>query len=146
MGCSHLGGCTCPSANFAIPRSAGMMPCFAWGEMANKSRWALQTSSRPLLLKLVIMRLAMAWEITCRDGEDVCGCRMVAIDCVIVSALFEANGLIRSAKAKHNITRKAYVNPEVLEWVQVVQPSMAWLMTRWLMWMNVMIRVNWLTP
>ena len=66
-------------------------------------------------MQLVVMRLAMACEITCRDREDVCGCRMVAIDCVIVSALFEPNGLIRSAKAKHNITRKAYVNPEVLE-------------------------------
>ena len=30
---------------------------------------------------------------TNRDGEDVCGCKMAAIDCIIVSALLEANGL-----------------------------------------------------
>jgi hypothetical protein len=38
------------------------------------------------------MRLAMAREITIRDGEDVCGCRMAEIDCIIASALFEADG------------------------------------------------------
>jgi hypothetical protein len=52
------------------------------------------------------MRLAMAREITSRDGEDVCGCKMVAIDCVIVSALFEANGPLRSGRAEHDMAGK----------------------------------------
>jgi hypothetical protein len=40
---------------------------------------------------------------TDRDGEDVCGCRMAAIDCIIVSALLEANGL------NNNHVRSKYV-------------------------------------
>lgn len=48
--------------------------------------------SRPLSLKFVAIRLAIARAMTTRDGEDVCGCRIAAIDCVIVSVLLEANG------------------------------------------------------
>ena len=45
----------------------------------------------------------MAWATMSRDGDDVCGCRMAAIDCVIVVALFDANGLTASDKAEHNM-------------------------------------------
>ena len=32
----------------------------------------------------------MAWAMMNTEGEDVCGCRIAAIECVIVSVLFEA--------------------------------------------------------
>ena len=74
------------------------MACFAMGEMAKESRWALKTWSRPLPPKFVAIRLAIAWAMASRDGDDVCGCRMAAIEFVIVAALFGANGLTRSDK------------------------------------------------
>ena len=45
---------------------------------------------------------------TNRDGEDVCGCRTVAIDCVFVSTLLEADGLrlTRSDYNKHMTENK----------------------------------------
>jgi len=43
-----------------------------------------------LVLELVAIRLAIARAMTNRDGEDVCGCRMATIDCV-VSELLEAD-------------------------------------------------------
>ena len=60
------------------------------------------TGSRSLVLSVTI-RLAIAREMTSRDGEDVSGCRMAAIDCVIVSALLEADGLTRSDYYKHSM-------------------------------------------
>ena len=47
----------------------------------------------------------MAWATTSRDGDDVCGCRMAAIDCVIMVALFDANGLTASDK-EHNMAEE----------------------------------------
>jgi hypothetical protein len=41
-----------------------------------------------------------------KDGDDVCGCRMAAIEFVIVAALFDANGLTRSDKVGHDVVRK----------------------------------------
>lgn len=32
----------------------------------------------------------MAWAMMNTEGEDVCGCRIAAIECVIMSVLFEA--------------------------------------------------------
>ena len=98
MRCTHLCAWACTSVIFAIPRSAGIMACFAMGEMAKESRWALKTWSRPLPPKFVAIRLAIAWAMASRDGDDVCGCRMAAIEFVIVAALFSANGLTRSDK------------------------------------------------
>lgn len=82
------------------------MACFAMGEMAKESRWALKTWSRPLPPKFVAIKLAIAWAMASRDGDDVCGCRMAAIEFVIVVALFDANRLIRSDKAVHDVARK----------------------------------------
>lgn len=52
---------------------------------------------------LVAIRLAMAREMTSKDGEDVWGCRMAAIDCVILSTLFEE---IKSDKTEHDAAGK----------------------------------------
>ena len=49
---------------------------------------------------------------TNRDGEDVCGCRMAAIDCVIVSALLEANGLTANQVRLSTMRRKIKKLPE----------------------------------
>ncbi|KAH9015311.1 hypothetical protein EDB84DRAFT_1443504 [Lactarius hengduanensis] len=43
-------------------------------------------------------RLVMARATMSKVGEDVCGCRIVAIDCVIASTLVEVNGLGKSDK------------------------------------------------
>jgi hypothetical protein len=48
----------------------------------------------PPSLESVAIRLAIARAMTNRDGEDVCGCRMATIDCVVSELLLvEANGL-----------------------------------------------------
>jgi hypothetical protein len=63
--------------------------------MARESRWALKTRLTSLSLEFVAIRLAMARAMTHRDGEDVCGCRMATIDCVVSELLLveAANGL-----------------------------------------------------
>lgn len=56
----------------------------------------------PQALESAVIRLAKARAIIGREGDDVCGCRMAAIECTIVSALkpFEAkNYEVRQSRA-----------------------------------------------
>ena len=75
--------------------------------MAKESRWALNTWSRSFPLNFAAIRLAMARAMMSMEGEDVCGCRMAAIKCVIVSALFKASKILRrSDKADGSIAKR----------------------------------------
>jgi hypothetical protein len=53
----------------------------------------LKISSRLFPLIFVVIRLAMAREMTSKAGEDVCGSRMASIDCVMVSMPVEESEL-----------------------------------------------------
>ena len=81
---SHPYGCT--PVSFAMPTIAGTMPCFAWGQIDKVSSRAFKIWQRSSSPNFPAISWVIARAMTCNDGEDVCGCSMVMIDSVTISA------------------------------------------------------------
>jgi hypothetical protein len=70
----------------------------------------------------------MAQEMMNKAGEDVCGCSMVSIDCVMASMPVEESELWACQKRlDRNGGETAFLEPKVAMWVAKL--SKGWLMT-----------------